>query len=495
MRRSGGSAAGAHTEAVTDLDAVVVGAGPNGLAAAVTLAAAGLAVHVVEGASTPGGGCRTELLTLPGFSHDVCSTIHPLAVASPFFRWFDLAGHGVQLRYPEIAYTQPFDDGTAAAAYQCLSRTVAELGANGSSWNRLMRPLVEHAEAIVPAVLAPLRSVPERPLQAARFLPHALQSAAAVAARLEGAHVRALFSGVAAHAMLPLNKAPTGGFGSMLALLAHAVGWPAVEGGSQRITDALVDELHALGGTIETGRWVTSLKELPPSRVVLLDVAPQQLIDMAGESLPAVFSRRLRRYRYGPGVCKVDWALSGQVPWRAEACRRSPTVHLGGTFEEVARSEAEVDAGRHPESPYTLVVQAGVVDPTRAPTGQQSLWAYCHVPAGSTVDMTERIEQQIERFAPGFRDLILARSVLTAADEQAVHPNYVGGDINVGAATIRQTVFRPTVRWNNYRTPLKGVYLCSSATPPGGGVHGMCGFNAARSALRHDFGIRERRGQ
>jgi len=477
---------------VTSLDAVVVGAGPNGLAAAVTLAAAGLSVHVVEGATSAGGGCRTEQLSLPGFSHDVCSTIHPLAVASPFFRQFDLAAHGVQLRYPEIAYTQPFDDGTAAAAYQCLSRTADELGAGGRSWQRFMQPLVEHADAIVPAALAPLRGVPAHPLQAARLLPHALRSAAGVADRLDGVPARALFSGVAAHAMLPLNRPPTGGFGTMLALLAHAVGWPAVEGGSQRITDALVDRLSALGGTIETGHWVTLLSELPASRVVLLDVAPQQLLDMAGGSLPAAFSRQLRGYRYGPGVCKLDWALSGPVPWTAEVCRRSGTVHLGGTFEEVARSEDDVAAGRHPEAPYTLVVQAGVVDAARAPSGRQALWAYCHVPAGSTVDMTERIEHQIERFAPGFRDLILGRSVLTAADEQIAHPNYIGGDINAGAATVRQTVFRPTMRWNNYRTPMKGVYLCSSATPPGGGVHGMCGYNAARSALRREFGIRGR---
>ncbi|MDQ1748080.1 MAG: hypothetical protein QOD07_2343 [Frankiaceae bacterium] len=477
---------------MTELDAVVVGAGPNGLAAAVTLAAAGLAVHVVEGASTAGGGCRTEQLTLPGFSHDVCSTIHPLAVASPFFQQFDLSVHGLKLHYPEIAYSQPFDDGTAAAAYKSLTRTADELGPGGASWRRFMQPLVEHADAIVPAALAPLRSVPAHPFQAARLLPHALRSAAGVAGRLEGARARALFSGVAAHAMLPLNRSPTGGFGTMLALLAHAVGWPAVEGGSQRITDALVAHLQALGGTIETGRWVTSLSELPASRVVLLDVAPQQLLDLACGSMPAAFARQLRGYRYGPGVCKLDWALSGPVPWTAEACRRSGTVHLGGTFEEVARSEAEVAAGHHPEAPYTLVVQAGVVDPTRAPAGQQALWAYCHVPAGSTVDMTERIERQIERFAPGFRDLILARSVLTAADEQVEHPNYIGGDINVGAATVRQTVFRPTVRWNNYRTPMKGVYLCSSATPPGGGVHGMCGYHAARSALRREFGIRAR---
>lgn len=472
------------------LDAVVVGSGPNGLAAALTLAAAGLQVRVVEGAHTPGGGCRTEALTVPGFVHDVCSSVHPLAVASPFFSALDLEASGLRLRHPEIAYAHPLGGARAALAFRSLDETVDGLGGGGRSWRRLMEPLVRRADAIIPAVLTPIRRIPAHPLRAARFAPTGLRSAAALAGRLEGEDARALFSGVAAHAMLPLSRPPSGGFGAVLSLLAHSVGWPVVEGGSQRLTDALVDMLRELGGEVETDHYVGSLDELPAARAILLDLAPRQLVELAGDRLPSSFARALRRYRYGPGVCKVDWALSGPVPWAAGECRRAGTVHLGGTFEEVARSEADVAAGRHPDAPFTLVVQAGVVDPTRAPEGCHALWAYCHVPAGSTIDMTDRMEAQIERFAPGFRDLVLARSVLTAADEEQRHPNYVGGDINVGAATLRQTLFRPTVQWDNYRTPLPGVYLCSSATPPGGGVHGMCGHHAARSVLRREFGIR-----
>ncbi len=474
---------------MTDFDAVVVGAGPNGLAAAVTLAAAGLRVQVIEGASTPGGGCRTEDSTLPGFRHDVCSSVHPLAIASPFFAAFDLPAHGVQLLYPEVAFAQPLDGGRAALAYHDLRRTVDELGAGGPSWHRLMAPLVRRADAIVPAVLAPLRTVPKHPLQAAHFALPALRSAAHVSKQLDGEDARALFSGVAAHAMLPLTRPPTAAFGTLLAMLAHTVGWPLAEGGSARITDALMHAVSQHGGSLETNHRVASLDELPKAPAVLLDVAPRQLIDLAGDRLDRRYARSLRRFRYGPGVCKVDWALSGPVPWTAEGCRRAGTVHVGGTFDEVAASESEVAAGRHATAPYVLVVQAGVVDPTRAPLGQHTLWGYCHVPSGSTVDMTAAIEAQIERFAPGFRDLILARSVRTAVDEEREHPNYIGGDIGVGASTVKQTLFRPTVRWDNYRTPLKGVYLCSSGTPPGGGVHGMCGHYAARSALRTDFGI------
>jgi phytoene dehydrogenase-like protein len=477
---------------IAALDAIVVGSGPNGLAAAVTLAAAGLRVHVVEGASTLGGGCRTEALTLPGFRHDVCSAAHPLAVASPFFTAFDLPAHGVRLRYPDIAYAHPLDGGRAALAYPDLRRTIDSLGASGRSWGRLMQPLVDRADAIIPAVLAPLRAIPEHPIRSARIATSALRSAAAVARRLDGEEAQALFAGVAAHAMLPLTQAPSGGFGTLLGLLAHTVGWPVVEGGSAGITDALVIALQGHGGSVEAGHWVTSLAQLPPARAVLLDLAPRQLLEVAGDRLPASFARSLRRFRYGPGVCKVDWALSGPVPWAASVCRRAGTVHVGGAFAEVAQAEADVAAGRHPATPFVLVVQAGVVDPTRAPAGQHALWGYCHVPAGSSVDMTAPVEAQLERFAPGFRDLILARSVLTAADEERQHPNYVGGDINGGASTVWQTVFRPTVRWNNYRTPLKGVYLCSSATPPGGGVHGMCGHYAARAALRAEFGVRWR---
>jgi phytoene dehydrogenase-like protein len=312
-----------------------------------------------------------------------------------------------------------------------------------------------------------------------------------IARRWHGPQARAILAGAAAHAMMPLNEAPTGGIGLMLAALAHGVGWPVVAGGSARITDALADALLAAGGSIETGRWVRSLNELPSASAVLLDVSPRCLALLAGDRLPSRYRAALRRFRYGPGVCKVDFALSGPVPWTNPDCRRAGTLHLGGPFEQVAAAEAEVAAGKHPQDPYVLVVQAGVADASRAPEGRQTLWAYCHVPAGSDVDMTDRIEAQIERFAPGFRDLVLARSVRTATDEEAQNPNYVGGDIGVGLQTIRQTLFRPAPRWNPYRTPLRGVYLCSSATPPIPGVHGRCGELAALTALRDVFGVRD----
>ncbi|HET7529514.1 MAG TPA: NAD(P)/FAD-dependent oxidoreductase [Mycobacteriales bacterium] len=475
---------------MAELDAVVVGAGPNGLAAALTLAAAGLSVRVVEGADTVGGGCRTAELTEPGVRHDVCSTVHPLAAASPFFTWLGLEQRGVRLLHPEIAFAHPLDGAPAGAVHRSVEQTAAGLGAAGPAWRRTFGALADRADAIVPAVLAPLRRVPSHPVQASRFAPVALRSAAGLAGRFDDPRARALVAGVSAHAMLPLDKLPTGAFGALLTVLAHAVGWPVVGGGSQSVVDVMADTLREWGGEIVTGQWVSSLDELPRSRVVLLDVAPSQLAGIAGDRLPARYRAALRRYRHGPGVCKVDWTLSAPVPWLDDACRRAGTVHVGGTFEEVAGAEADVAAGRHPERPFVLVVQPGIVDPSRAPDGRQVLWAYCHVPSGSTVDMTGAIEAQIERFAPGFRDLVVARSVLTAADEEGQHPNYVGGDINVGAATLRQTLFRPTVRWDDYATPNRSLYLCGSATPPGGGVHGMCGRYAARSALRHVFGIR-----
>ncbi len=477
---------------MTELDAVVVGAGPNGLAAALTLAAAGLSVRVVEGTATIGGGCRTAELTEPGVRHDVCSTVHPLALASPFFRWFDLESRGVRFLHPEVAFAQPVAADRAGAVLRSLDETVAGLGADGRVWRKTFGPLARNWEAVVGAVLSPLRRLPPSPLKAAAFAPVALHSAEGVAKRFDTEEGRALVAGVSAHAMLPLDRLPTGAFGAVLALLAHGVGWPVVEGGSQQVVDAMAASLQAMGGTVETGRWVvSSLDELPRAKAVLLDLAPSQVAAIAGSRLPRLYRKQLQRFNYGPGVCKVDWTLSGPVPWTAEACRHAGTVHVGGTFEEIAASEAEVAADRHPDRPFVLVVQPTVVDPTRAPAGKQVLWAYCHVPSNSTVDMTEAIETQIERFAPGFRDLVVARSTMTAADEMAMHPNYVGGDINVGAATIRQMLFRPAVRWDEYATPNPGIFLCGSATPPGGGVHGMCGMHAARSALRRRFGIRD----
>jgi phytoene dehydrogenase-like protein len=474
-----------------DLDAVVVGSGPNGLAAAVTMAAAGLRVQVIEGAPTIGGGCRTEELTLPGFWHDVCSAAHPLAVASPFFQRFDLAARGVALARPEVEFAHPLDGGRAAVVTRSVAETAARLGTDGRAYRRLIGPMAGHMDEICQAILAPLRKPPAHPLVLAGYGRRAVLPASAVARRWHTQEARAIMAGAAAHAMMPLTAVPTAGVGLMLIGLAHAVGWPVVVGGSARITDALADALTAAGGSIETGRWVRSLAELPSARAVLLDVSPRTLTLLAGDRLPGLYRAALRRFRYGPGVCKVDFALSGPVPWTNEACRRAGTLHLGGPFEQVAAAEAEVAAGKHPHAPYVLVVQPGVADPSRAPAGRHTLWTYCHVPSGSDVDMTGRIEAQIERFAPGFRDLILARAVRTAAEEEARNPNYVGGDIGVGMQTLRQTILRPVPMWNPYRTPIHGVYLCSSATPPVPGVHGRCGELAALTALRDVFGVRD----
>jgi len=474
-----------------ELDVVVVGSGPNGLAAAVTMAAAGLRVQVIEGAPSIGGGCRTEELTLPGFWHDVCSAAHPLAVASPFFQRFDLAARGVTLARPEVEFAHPLDGGRAAIVSRSVAETAGRLGADARAYQRLLGPMTDHMDEICQAILAPLRRPPAHPLALAGYGRRAVLPAATVARRWHTQEARAIMAGAAAHAMMPLTAVPTAGIGLMLIGLAHAVGWPVVAGGSARITDAMADALIAAGGSIETGRWVRSLSELPSASTVLLDVSPRTLALLAGDRLPVRYRAALRRFRYGPGVCKVDFALSGPVPWTNEDCRRAGTLHLGGPFEQVAAAEAEVAAGKHPQAPYVLVVQPGVADPARAPAGRHTLWTYCHVPSGSDVDMTGRIEAQIERFAPGFRDLVLARAVRTAVGEEARNPNYVGGDIGVGMQTLRQTVLRPVARWNPYRTPIRGLYLCSSATPPVPGVHGRCGELAALTALRDMFGIHE----
>ena len=472
-------------------DAVVVGSGPNGLIAALALARAGLAVDVYEAADEPGGGCRTGELTLPGFHHDVCSAVHPLLLASPAFRDIDLAAHGVRLLTPTVAFAHPLGGTRAVAVGHGVDDVARSLGADGPSYARLFSPLVRNLDKILPAFLGSMRAPPTHPVAAAAFGLRGLPSAQRLARRFRTEEGRALVAGTAAHSMLPLTAPLSGVFPRLFIALAHRYGWPVVEGGSAVIVDALVAELSAVGGRIETGRLVKGLDELPPARAVVLDVTPRQLVTMAGDALPRRHERALSRYRYGPGVCKVDWALRGPVPWGAESCRQAATVHVGGTFEEIALSEADVNAGRHPDRPYCLVTQPCVVDPARAPGDAHTLWAYCHVPNGSSVDMTARIEAQIERFAPGFRDLILGRSTFTAVDEEEHNPSYVGGDINAGAATLRQMLFRPTVRWNPYRTALRGVYLCSAATPPGGGVHGMCGLGAARAAL-DDLGLARR---
>ncbi|HEX5585225.1 NAD(P)/FAD-dependent oxidoreductase [Gaiella sp.] len=470
-------------------DAIVVGSGPNGLAAAIVLARAGRSVLVVEGRDTIGGGLRTEKLTLPGFLHDTCSAIHPLGVASPFLQSVPLTEHGVDWVDSPAPLAHPLDDGTAVLLRRSVEETAAGLGADGRAWRRLFDPLVEHADAVVEGVLAGPRP-PRRPLVMGNFGRHALRSAASLAqSRFAGERARALFAGNAAHAMLPLDAAATASFGLVLALLGHAAGWPFPRGGSQAIANALASSLRSLGGEIETGRWIESLEELRPhgrpAPLVLLDVTPRQLVALAGDRLGGRYRRALERYRYGPGVVKVDYALSAAVPWRAADCALAATVHLGGTLAEIRAAEAEVARGGHPERPYVLVAQQSLFEPSRAPEGRHTLWAYTHVPNGSTLTArtVRALEGQLERFAPGFRDVVLERSVLAPADLEARNPNDVGGDINGGSADLRQLFARPVARWTPWRTPLDGVFLCSSSTPPGGGVHGMCGYHAARAAL------------
>jgi phytoene dehydrogenase-like protein len=461
----------------------VVGSGPNGLAAAITLAQAGRSVLVLEASETVGGGVRSAELTLPGFVHDVCSAIHPLAKASPFFGRLPLPDHGLELVDPLAPLAHPLDDGTAVMLVRSVEDTAAGLGADAKAYAALMTPLVERSEKLLPFVLGP-SPIPRHPLVAARFARLALRSAVGLAKRFEGPRARALFAGLAAHSIQDLHRSPTASFGIVLGLFAHTHGWPLVRGGSQRLADALASLLRSLGGVIETGRQVESIDELPPGGARLLDVTPRQVLRIAGHRLPSRYVRALRRYRYGPGVFKLDWALDGPVPWLASECERAATIHVGGTLEEIAASEEAVWRGETPERPFVLVAQQSPFDETRAPAAKHTLWAYCHVPNGSREDMTERIEAQIERFAPGFRDLILERSVRGPAEIERHNENYIGGDINGGVQDLRQLYTRPAIRTDPYSTPVEGLYICSSSTPPGGGVHGLCGHYAARSALK-----------
>jgi phytoene dehydrogenase-like protein len=472
--------------------AIVVGSGPNGLAAAIELARHGVSVEVLEGGATPGGGCRTEELTLPGFRHDVCSTVQALATASPFFASIDLAARGVRLCVPEVAVAHPLDGGRAGAVVGSVDQTATALGADASRYRRMLAPLVADADRLLGHVLTVQRSIPVATRSVAQFSAVGVLPVSVVARGFSTPEARALLGGVAAHAMRPLTAPITTGFALALLVVAHTGGWPVVEGGSGRLTEALCDELERLGGTVRCNERVEDLGSLPPRAATLLDTSPDTLGSLA--TLPRRDASALARFAYGPGVCKVDWALSGPVPWTAEVCRRAGTVHVGGTFEEVAFAEREVDRGRHPAHPFCIVVQPCVMDPTRAPPGSHTLWAYCHVPNGSHVDMTAAIEQQVERFAPGFGDLVLARTTTMTTDLERTNPNHVGGDIGGGRATLRHALTGPTLRWNPYRTAVTGLYLCSSFTPPGAGVHGMCGVGAAAAVLR-DLEITPRRSR
>ena len=466
-------------------DAVIVGSGPNGLAAGITLARGGKSVLVLEAKPTIGGGTRTAQLTIPGFMHDVCSALHPLGVASPFFRDLPLAQHGLEWVYPPASLAHPLDDGTAVMVEGTVEQTAANLGPDAGAYRRLMEPLVDGWQGLLDDVLGPLR-FPSHALLMARFGLTALLPAATLArAVFRGERARAVFAGMAAHAMLPLTSPATAAIGLILGLLSHAIGWPMARGGSQRIADALGAHLESLGGEYRTGSPVHSTRDLPQARATLFDTSPRTLVGISGDRLPAGYRDALLRFRYGPGVFKLDYALDGPIPWRAEECLRAGTVHLGGTLEEITESEAAVWQGEHPERPYVILAQQSLFDATRAPEGKHTAWAYCHVPHSSTEDMTARVEAQIERFAPGFRDRILALSTMDASQMEAYNPNYVGGDINAGVQDLRQFFTRPVVRVNPYTTPVRGLYLCSSSTPPGGGVHGMCGTHAARAAMRH----------
>jgi phytoene dehydrogenase-like protein len=464
------------------LDAVVVGAGPNGLAAAVELARNGCSVLVCEASETIGGGARTQELTLPGFHHDVCSAIHPLGVASPFFESLSLDVDWVQ---PKAPLAHPLDDGTAVMLQGSIEDTAAGLGADSGRYQRLVRWLVKRRDEILETTLSPFVPRPRRPVAGAMY--GALVLASAVSggrALLRTERARALIAGTAAHAMLPLRSVPAHGLWPLFHMCAHTTGWPMPRGGSQAIPDALAVKLRSLGGEIECGRPVRSLADLPPSRVALFDVTPKQLARITGDALPSRYLGRLESFRYGPGVFKIDYALDAPIPWKAPEAAEAGTLHIGGTYGEVAASEKDAVRGRHSDRPWVIVGQQSLFDPTRAPAGKHTAWMYCHVPHGSTKDMTGTVEDQIERFAPGFRDIVLARATKSPADLEGYNENYVGGDIAGGWSNLRQFIMRPVPGLRPYQTPNPRLFLCSSSTPPGPGVHGMCGYHAARAALR-----------
>jgi phytoene dehydrogenase-like protein len=468
------------------VDAVVLGGGPNGLAGAIELARAGLSVHLIEGAPTVGGGARSAEITLPGYVHDICSAIHPFGRTSPFFRTADLESHGLRWVEPPVALGHPFDDGSAVLVRRDLDATAAQLGEDADAYRALLMPTVDGWEELLPDVLAPLHVPwpPHRAVRLARFGLLAVRSATSIAGRFHGARARGLLAGAAAHSLLRLTEPVSGAAALLMLASAHADGWPFPEGGAGRIAEAMAARLRELGGTIDTDRPIGRLEDLPPHRVAVLDVTPRQLLALDGrDRFGRTYRRELERFRYGPGVFKLDLAIDGAIPWAAEGLQQAGCVHLGGTLEEIARAEALVDRGELPVRPFVLLAQQSLFDRTRAPAGGNAVWAYCHVPNGSRADMTEPILAQVERFAPGFRDRILAVSARTPTELEAYDPNDVGGDIAGGRLDLDQLFMRPAWRIDPYSTPDPGIFLCSASTPPGGGVHGMCGAHAASSVL------------
>jgi phytoene dehydrogenase-like protein len=472
-----------------DYDAVVVGSGPNGLAAAILMQQAGLSVLLVEGKSTVGGGLRSAALTLPGYMHDVCSAIHPFAVASPFFKSLPLEAHGLEYIYPKIAAAHPFDDGTAAALHHSIEQTAASFGDDADRYQQLMEPLLKEWSDIFPFVMNPA-SFPAHPLTLAKFGYYGIQPASRFAKKhFHNSHAQGLIAGMAAHGMQPFTNMATAAIALIFLLLGHSSGWPLPKGGSQQMANALASYFLKIGGKIETNLMVSSLGQLPSSDAVLFDITPKQLLQIAGDKFSAFYTWQMKRYRYGMGIFKIDWALDGPIPFTSPDCRLAGTVHLGNSFDEIAKSEQMNAAGKYPDQPFVLLAQQSLFDASRAPQGKHTAWAYCHVPASSSLDMTDAIEKQVERFAPAFKKIILSRHTMNSAEMEIYNPNYIGGDIGGGVQDIGQLFTRPAWRFSPYKTSAKGIYLCSSSTSPGGGVHGMCGYHAAKRALRDVFGI------
>lgn len=473
-----------------EYDAVIIGSGPNGLSAGIRLAQEGLNVLILEAKETIGGGTRTQELTEPGFYHDVCSAVHPTAAGSPFLKTMGLDKYGLEFIQPDLPYVHPLDHGDAAVAYRSLDKTAEQLGKDAKAYRKLYKEFTDHWDFLSEDVFGTLR-IPKHPLLMARFGWFGLFSAKLLSNSLfKTVKAKALFAGCAAHSILPLDKSFTASFGLVLGASAHSVGWPIAKGGSSAITHAMAELFRSLGGTIETGHEVTSLNEIPSSKTVLFDLTPKQIAKIAGDKLPNSYREQLQNYTYGPGVFKMDWALSEPVPWANKEARKAGTLHLGGTLEELTASEKEVWEGKHPQNPYVLVSQPSLFDESRAPKGKHTLWAYCHVPNGGEMDMTDIIENQVERYAPGFKDIIISKHTMNSQEMHSYNANYIGGDINGGAQFIKQLLGRPVLKWNPYKIPAEGFYICSSSTPPGGGVHGMSGFHSAVSILKNEFGIK-----